>query len=96
MPYLPAMNRMRKDVSTALVPIPDTAFSPDFDDLLVRSRIFTVCGVQVMFDRDLAELYGVPTKRPNEQVKRNAERFPLSFTRPMKRQRAERSSAIWQ
>ncbi len=31
-----------------------------------------------MFDRDLAELY-VPTKRLNEQVKRNAERFPPSF-----------------
>lgn len=34
---------------------------------------------QVMLDRDLAELYGVPTKRLNEQVKRNSERFPSSF-----------------
>ena len=32
-----------------------------------------------MLDRDLAELYGVPTKRLNEQVKRNARRFPASF-----------------
>ena len=32
-----------------------------------------------MLDRDLAELYGVPTKRLNEQVKRNAERFPVDF-----------------
>ena len=32
-----------------------------------------------MLDRDLAELYGVPTKRLNEQVKRNARRFPPSF-----------------
>ena len=38
-----------------------------------------VRGVQVMLDRDLAELYGVPTKRLNEQVKRNAERFPSTF-----------------
>jgi hypothetical protein len=32
-----------------------------------------------MIDADLAELYGVPTKRLNEQVKRNAERFPEDF-----------------
>ena len=45
----------------------------------IRSRILTVRGVQVMLDRDLAELYGVPTKRLNEQVKRNVRRFPASF-----------------
>ena len=45
----------------------------------IRSRILTIRGVQVMLDRDLAELYGVPTKRLNEQVKRNAERFPVDF-----------------
>ena len=45
----------------------------------IRSRILTIRGVQVMLDRDLAELYGVPTKRLNEQVKRNAERFPAAF-----------------
>ena len=45
----------------------------------IRSRILTIRGVQVMLDRDLAELYGVPTKRLNEQVKRNAERFPADF-----------------
>ena len=32
-----------------------------------------------MLDRDLAELYGVPTKRLNEQVKRNGIRFPANF-----------------
>ena len=45
----------------------------------IRSRILTIRGVQVMLDRDLAELYGVPTKRLNEQVRRNAERFPSDF-----------------
>ena len=45
----------------------------------IRSRILTIRGVQVMLDRDLAELYGVPTKRLNEQAKRNAERFPVDF-----------------
>ncbi|MFH1936869.1 MAG: ORF6N domain-containing protein, partial [Bacteroidota bacterium] len=36
-------------------------------------------GVKVMIDSDLAELYGVTTKRLNEQVKRNAKRFPADF-----------------
>jgi hypothetical protein len=47
------------------------------DDL--RAKIFTIRGVQVMIDRDLAELYGVEVKRLNEQVKRNIERFPHYF-----------------
>jgi hypothetical protein len=38
-----------------------------------------VRGQQVMIDRDIAELYGVETKRLNEQVKRNIERFPKEF-----------------
>lgn len=48
-------------------------------DDFIRSRILTIRGVQVMLDRDLAMLYGVTTKRLNEQVKRNAARFPVSF-----------------
>ncbi len=39
----------------------------------IQKRIYTIRGVQVMLDRDLAELYGVKTKRLNEQVKRNKE-----------------------
>lgn len=42
----------------------------------LESRIFTIRGVQVILDRDLAELYGVKTFRLNEQVKRNIKRFP--------------------
>ena len=49
------------------------------DDEFIRSRIYTIRGVQVMLDRDLAILYGVDAKRINEQVKRNAERFPEDF-----------------
>ncbi len=45
----------------------------------IENRIFTIRGKQVMIDRDLAELYQVPTKRLNEQVKRNLKRFPESF-----------------
>ena len=36
----------------------------------IRSRILTIRGVQVMLDRDLAELYGVPTRVLNQAVKR--------------------------
>jgi hypothetical protein len=45
----------------------------------IESRILTLRGVRVMIDADLAALYGVPTKRLNEQIKRNAERFPADF-----------------
>lgn len=47
--------------------------------LRVEQRILRLRGQKVMIDSDLAELYGVPTKRLNEQVKRNAERFPADF-----------------
>ena len=43
------------------------------------SRIFVVRGTKVILDSDLAELYGVPTKRLNEQVRSNPERFPPDF-----------------
>ena len=45
----------------------------------IRSRILTISGVQVMLAPDLAKLYNVTTKRLNEQVKRNIERFPERF-----------------
>ena len=45
----------------------------------IRSRILTIRGMQVMLASDLALLYNVPTKRLNEQVKRNIDRFPERF-----------------
>ena len=45
----------------------------------IENKILMIRGQQVMLDRDLAELYGVETKRLNEQVKRNIERFPEDF-----------------
>lgn len=45
----------------------------------VGSLIRVIRGQQVMLDRDLAVLYGVETRRLNEQVKRNIERFPEDF-----------------
>ena len=46
---------------------------------LVDSLILTIRGQKVLLDADLASIYGVPTKRLNEQVKRNVERFPEDF-----------------
>jgi len=45
----------------------------------IETLIQTVRGQKVILDTDLAELYGVPTKRLNEQVKRNSSRFPEDF-----------------
>ena len=45
----------------------------------IEGRIQLVRGLKVMIDVDLAALYGVETKRLNEQVKRNRERFPADF-----------------
>ena len=44
----------------------------------VESRIMSIRGNQIMIDRDLAELYGVETKRLNEAVKRNIELLILA------------------
>lgn len=53
---------------TALVPAPP-----------IENRILLIRGLRVMLDADLAAVYGVPTKRLNEQVKRNQARFPEDF-----------------
>ena len=45
----------------------------------IETRIYLIRGHKVMLDIDLAELYRVPTKRLNEQVKRNRKRFPPDF-----------------
>jgi len=45
----------------------------------IQSRIYTIRGLQVMIDEDLAILYGVETKAFNQAVKRNIERFPERF-----------------
>jgi len=49
------------------------------DESFIVSAIITIRGLKVILDADLAAIYGVTTKRLNEQVKRNAERFPEDF-----------------
>jgi hypothetical protein len=48
-------------------------------DEVVMNKIYVIREKKVMLDKDLAELYGVETKRLNEQVKRNIDRFPDDF-----------------
>jgi hypothetical protein len=45
----------------------------------IESKIYFIRGQKVMMDADLAEMYGVETKRLKEQVKRNRDRFPEDF-----------------
>ena len=45
----------------------------------VTQRIFLLRGQKVLLDSDLAELYGVETRRLNEQVRRNRAKFPQDF-----------------
>jgi hypothetical protein len=45
----------------------------------ILNKIYIIRGQKVMIDEDLSEIYGVETKRLNEQVKRNIKRFPKDF-----------------
>lgn len=54
----------------------------------IAYRIPLIRGHRIMLDSDLAELYGVATKRLNEQVRRNADRFPGDFMFQLTRQEA--------
>lgn len=55
----------------------------------ISQRIHTIRGHRVMLDADLAELYGVTTKRMNEAVRRNAARFPEDFMFQLSREEAD-------
>jgi len=58
-------------------------FAPPMSELvpteLIQNRILVLRGQRVIIDADLAALYGVPTKRLNEQVRRNSKKFPEDF-----------------
>lgn len=56
---------------------PEKSFS--IPDEVVMSKIYVIRDQKVMLDRDLAELYGVETKRLKEAVRRNKDRFPGDF-----------------
>ena len=58
----------------------------------IERMILVIRDKQVLLDRDLAALYGVETKRINEQVKRNIERFPEEFCFQLDLEEASRCS----
>jgi len=51
----------------------------DYTTIDITTLIITVRGKRVILDADLARIYGVPTRRLNEQVRRNTDRFPPDF-----------------
>ena len=55
----------------------------------LEPRIVTIRGLKVILDFDLAKIYGVATKRLNEQVKRNRDRFPEDFMFQLTKEEAE-------
>jgi hypothetical protein len=56
---------------------------------LIERKIYLIRGQKVMIDFDLAELYGVTTKRLNQQVTRNKQRFPEDFMFQLTKEEAE-------
>jgi hypothetical protein len=67
---------MKMKQSTSLLRMPKRDVAPA---IAVESRILFLRRQRVILDSDIAELYGVPVKRLNEQVKRNHQRFPSDF-----------------
>jgi hypothetical protein len=67
---------MKKQTPVALLRMPRRTVPSSF---VVESRILILRDQRVILDADLAQLYRVPVKRLNEQVKRNKERFPADF-----------------
>jgi hypothetical protein len=55
----------------------------------IEARILLIRGEKVLLDADLAELYGVSTKRLNEQVRRNIDRFPADFMFQLTREESD-------
>ena len=56
---------------------------------VIEQKILLIKGQKVMLDSDLAALYGVTTKRLNEQVRRNVKRFPADFMYQLSREELE-------
>lgn len=75
------MTKKKKTETPVVVENPDNLPSALFNDakIDIKGLIRVIRGQQVMLDFDLAMLYGEKTKRLNEQVKRNINRFPDDF-----------------
>lgn len=67
----------------------DPELTASFSQESIQSKIYTIRGMQVMLDRDLAECYGVTTGALNQAVKRNIGRFPERFMFQMSQEEFE-------
>ena len=78
---MPEELTMKKDVaaSAAEAVAPKKPEFPLIDENLLKSRIYTIRGIKVMLDADLAEIYGYSTSAFNRQVKNNIEKFDEDF-----------------
>ena len=90
MPRKPAQS----NPAVGIVPVVRNEVVPLVRDDSIQSLILTVRGAPVLLDRDLAMLYGVPTKALNQAVKRNAERFPPDFMFQLTREECSRSQIV--
>lgn len=79
------MSKQRIEPNTAVDAVPNKAVPPEnpefslIDEAFLKSRIYTIRGLKVMLDADLAEIYGYETKAFNRQVKNNIEKFDGDF-----------------
>lgn len=79
------MSKQRIEPNMAVDSVPNKAVpteKPEFsliDENMLKSRIYTIRGLKVMLDADLAEIYGYSTKVFNQQVKNNIEKFDEDF-----------------
>ena len=79
------MNKQNIEPDKAIETVPNNSVPPEkpefslIDEAFLKSRIYTIRGVKVMLDADLAEIYGYSTKAFNQQVKNNIEKFAEDF-----------------
>jgi hypothetical protein len=86
------MKKCNDEAEVANVGSAVAATKPDFsliDENFLKSRIYTIRGVKVMIDADLAEIYGYSTSAFNRQVKNNIERFTDDFRFQLTKREAE-------
>ena len=79
----------------------DSLMIPELNEELIASKIYIIRGQKVMLDFELAEKYGYETKRFNEQVKNNIERFDEDFRFRLTKEeydlilRSKKSTSSW-
>ena len=79
------MNKQNIEPDKAIETVSNNSVPPEkpefslIDEAFLKSRIYTIRGVKVMLDADLAEIYGYSTKAFNQQVKNNIEKFAEDF-----------------